>query len=242
MGKTGRIFSSAIAVAAVALWVGSAGAYESYHDPTLEGEADEGYCSSCHPGFLGGRSDTTHALHTGNPDPVTGNCSLCHTGSGRDNPLIMWSAGDLLGCTGCHGRDYGETIQANYRGFPTQGKAKASGYGLRAHHAGAGVTVCADCHTDTVTPVAENVNPPYYARGDVRLGGAPVDSCSNEDSGNDADSTGLDNDGDDAYDGADKTSPGNVCEDCACNVGQSCLLCLSGGTCQETATCGCVVP
>ena len=37
-------------------------AYESYHDPSLD---DAGYCSTCHPGFKAGPSDSLHALHTG---------------------------------------------------------------------------------------------------------------------------------------------------------------------------------
>ncbi|NDV62601.1 hypothetical protein G0Q06_09075 [Puniceicoccales bacterium CK1056] len=180
-------------------------AYESYHDPAQD---DLGYCSTCHPGFTGGRSDTLHDLHTGNPDNVTGSCSFCHTGDGRDNPLIMWSEGDELGCMGCHGRDYGETVQSNYNELPTNGKAKNSGYGLRKHHAVNGVSLCAGCHPDTIEPYPENVIDPglgntvhYYLRtGDVSLGGSPVDPSVNEDSANDADSKGLDNDGDNLYD------------------------------------------
>ena len=75
-------------------------AFESYHDPLQD---DQGYCSFCHTGFTGGRSDTLHSLHTEGSDPVTTNCDLCHTGSGRDNPLTMWSKDDHLGCAGCHG-------------------------------------------------------------------------------------------------------------------------------------------
>ncbi len=202
--RTG-VLSLVIALIALLSWAPEASAYESYHDPNLD---DQGYCSACHPGFTGGRSDVTHALHTGGTDPVTTTCDLCHTGSGRDNPLTMWSTGNNLGCVGCHGRDYGETIQANYRTFTIAGLPKSSGYGLRRHHANAGIGVCADCHAD-VTPLPENVSPEYYARTDVSLGGAPVDPCSNEDTANDADALGLDNDGDLLYEGADP--------DCAAN-------------------------
>lgn len=189
---------------------GSLPGYESYHDPEQD---DDGYCARCHPGFGGGRSDALHALHTGGSDPVTTNCGLCHTGSGRGNPLIMWSTGDNddgLGCTGCHGRDYGETIASDYRGFTITGLQKNSGRGLRRHHRVSGITVCLDCHDDTITPYPENVINPglgntvhYYFRDDVNLGGAAVDPCANEDSGNDTDSKGLDNDGDDLYDAND---------------------------------------
>lgn len=178
-------------------------AYESYHDPL---QNDKGYCSTCHPGFAGGRSDALHALHTGGSDPVTGECSLCHTGSGRDNPLTMWSIGDGsgngLGCAGCHGRMYGEAIRDNYRGFPTFGRSKSSGYGLRRHHFNSGVTVCLVCHAPEPPGGAilpESEGPPYYARSDVSLGGRPVDACTNEDTANDQDAAGLDNDGDGLY-------------------------------------------
>jgi hypothetical protein len=173
---------------------------------------------------------------------VTGNCNLCHTGSGRDNPLTMWSTGDGLGCAGCHGKDYGETTEQNYRGFSTQGKQKNSAWGLRRHHAQNGITVCADCHSDGATspPTADDGTPwpedmivddpgngtgptHYYDRADVNFGGSSVDPCTNEDSGNDADSQGLDNDGDDLYDAADPDcSAGPVCGDGALDAGEDC--------------------
>ncbi|HSH09196.1 MAG TPA: hypothetical protein VK995_02330 [Oceanipulchritudo sp.] len=195
-------------------------AYESYHDPN---QNDLGYCSTCHPGFAGGRSDTLHALHTGGSDPVTTNCNLCHTGSSRDNPLTLWSTGDSdngLGCMGCHGRDYGQSVSTDYRGFPTNGLAKNSGVGLRLHHKNNGIAQCAGCHTADPNPYPENVINPglgntvhYYFRSDVSLGGQPVDPSLNEDKANDADGEGLDNDGDNAYDGLDSDTvmtPGSV--------------------------------
>lgn len=186
-----------ISVILLSFWSAGPKAYESYHDPNLN---DDGYCASCHPGFGGGRSDSLHSLHTGNPDAVTGTCDLCHTGSGRDNPLTMWSNGDLLGCAGCHGRDYGETTQANYRGLPSSGKAKASGYGLRKHHLNNGITLCLNCHATSVEPYPESIMPPNYARADVDVTG-PCNA--DEDTANDADSLGLDNDGDNFYEMAD---------------------------------------
>jgi hypothetical protein len=181
-------------------------AFESYHDPN---QNDQGYCSDCHPGFKAGRNDTLHALHTGGGDPITTNCDLCHTGSGRDNPLTLWSAADGdtgLGCAGCHGRDYGETVENDHRGFSTQGRPKNSGWGLRRHHASVGITTCANCHDDG-EPLPENVMNPglgntthYFFRSDVSLGGSPMDTCVNEDTANDADGIGLDNDGDGLYD------------------------------------------
>lgn len=202
-----------IAIAAL-VPVFQATAWESYHDPN---QADAGYCASCHNGFAGGQNDTLHFLHTGD-NGMTADCSLCHTGSGRDNPLLMWSQGNNLGCMGCHGQDYGETIKADYRGFAITGLHKNSGYGLRRHHARSGITVCATCHTNdvNVAPYPENVIDPglgftvhYYSRtASVGLGGLPINPCNNEDSVDDVDTRGLDNDGDGVYDSADPDCTG----------------------------------
>lgn len=183
----------------------------------LHGYATWSSCSSCHGDFR--TSGGLHDLHTKNPDPVTTNCDLCHSGSGRSNPIIMYSDGDSndgLGCMGCHGRDYGETIDSDYNSLSTTGKSKNSGVGLRMHHAVSGETVCGFCHSSDPTPYPENVIDPglgntthYYLRNDVSLGGKPVDPSSNEDSANDTDSLGQDNDGDDAYDMADTDSVSN---------------------------------
>jgi PKD repeat protein len=202
--------------AVLAGWANAALAYESYHDPAQD---DTGYCADCHPGFTSGFSDVTHALHTGGDDPVTTNCNLCHDGIGRNNPLTMWSVGDAddgLGCAGCHGRDYGETIGADHRGLPIAGLPKSSGFGLRKHHLNSGINVCLGCHADVLQAdiEPEDVGPLYYARADVSLGGSPVDSCTNEDSANTEplgnDSVGLDNDGDHLYDATDPDCAGNV--------------------------------
>ncbi len=179
--------------------------YESYHDPDLN---DTGYCVTCHDGFTRGKSDPLHVLHVAGDDPVTTNCNLCHTGSGKDNPLIMWSTGDNgdgKGCTGCHGRDYGETVEADHRGFSITGKVKASGYGLRKNHTTRGIIVCLNCHTDRAQAdiLTEDVQPPYYSRADVSLSSMPANTCTNEDTANDADIVGLDNDGDLLWDIAD---------------------------------------
>lgn len=133
--------------------------------------------------------------------------------------MTMWSAGDNddgLGCMGCHGRDYGETISSNYQGLSIVGKAKNSGVGLRQHHAISGINVCAGCHGGDPTPYPENVIDPglgntthYYFRGDVGLGGQPVDPSNNEISANTysrQSGPGLDNDGDDLYNMADPDS------------------------------------
>lgn len=167
-----------------------ADATESYHDPRAN---DVGYCSGCHEGFAGGRNDSLHGLHTDGDSAlgvITRNCNLCHTGSGKDNPMTMWSIGDAddgLGCAGCHGRDYGETIQQNYRGFSIAGLPKATAYGLRDRHVASAVSGCARCHTAApLGTLPENVAPPYYGRSDVNV----TDPCADL----------LDNDGDTLYD------------------------------------------
>jgi len=198
---------SLLLVASLVVTGGSVVGYESYHSPEVQ---DEGYCADCHDGFLG--RGPLHDLHVANPDGITSTCDLCHTGSGRDNPLTMWSAGDSgdgLGCTGCHGRDYGDVVLADYRGFTIKDRKKQSGYGLRLHHKNSGVTECSLCHfnENEKVPHPENVINPglgntvhYYFRDDVSLGGGAVDPGSNEDSANDTNGLGLDNDGDGLYD------------------------------------------
>ena len=108
---------------------------------------------------------------------------------------------------GCHGHDYGETITADY-GQGLMGTAKASGYGLRLQHFNKGEMICQTCHglpSAGPTPVAENIDPPYYARTDVNI----TDACNTDGSEdgspepNGDDSVGLDNDGDLLIDGAD---------------------------------------
>ena len=81
--KRGWSWANALAllvmIAALAGWTTAASAFESYHDPNTN---DTGYCTTCHPGFAGGRSDTLHALHTGGTSAlgtITSNCDLCHT-------------------------------------------------------------------------------------------------------------------------------------------------------------------
>lgn len=180
------------------LFVQDVDAYDRYYN------GPNGNCAYCHGDYY----NSLHAFHISGSDPITNKCNLCHTGSGYGNPLIMWSAiggGTGKGCTGCHGRDYGETISGNYGGFPTAGKPKASGYGLRKLHLNIGYTECLACHADVpqefIKP--EYVNPPYYSRSDVGVGGEPMYACDNEDTANDGNSRGLDNDGDLDYDADD---------------------------------------
>ena len=151
-------------------------------------------CVECHNEFQGGNG----ALHQQHRDlfAVT-TCNLCHPSGGGSTPVrTYWSGpGGGFGCAGCHGRDYGQTS-------PNSGQPKATAYGLRQVHANHGVTVCATCHVpgalgspDPFPPVLpENVPPPYYAPAFSNL----TNPCSSyqEDLPFDADSVGLDNDGD----------------------------------------------
>ena len=177
----------------------------AFSSPTYNGTPAEDFCVSCHPSFV--NRDTLHDNHVGSQN-FTGNCNNCHRSPG-DNPFLMYSEGDFgngLGCAGCHGRDYGETIQANH-GEGLLGKPKASGYGLRLQHLNKGVMQCITCHTtdDQVQVQPESTSPPYYARADVNI----TDSCNTdgtEDTSpepNGEDTVGLDNDGDLLIDGAD---------------------------------------
>ena len=94
------------------------------------------------------------------------------------------------GCTGCHGRDYG-------------GVLGDSGVGLRAHHAANGVTECAICHANDPMPVGEDILPTYYGTFDTNV----FSSCNDEPFFSEdwtiGDGLGLDNDGDNLYDGDD---------------------------------------
>jgi len=217
-------FAYSCAVLAWIVFAPVAIAFPNYHDPAFSGF---GFCASCHPRFPG-RAET-HDLHV---TPFTTQCNLCHTGDTRNNPFTLWSVGTGDGssnfaCAGCHGRDYGETIQLangwsngtstwNLNGLP-----KSSGYGLRKQHLIKGVTDCIACHADVPRSVIlpENVPPPYYARsdtnvanpclGDLVLGGedsspeySPVVGSPGSDVP-DEDSVGLDNDGDGRIDQAD---------------------------------------
>ncbi len=177
---------------AFAIQVPYVGAFESYNDPDRH---SDGYCSSlsCHPGFTEGPDDVTHFIHTGGDYPVTDNCALCHTDSDDDNPMTSWSSynkNNGYGCSGCHGRDYGERIGRDFCDYPIDDKPKASAWGLRKVHERKGISSCFNCHGE-MDPLPENVSPPYYVDSDA--GVILMDPCSD----------GLDNDGDGLYDSID---------------------------------------
>jgi hypothetical protein len=184
----------AIAVLVTVAGATTAQAYDMYDDPT---NLIDDNCATCHPEFQGPGS--LHSSHLINLDikatpEISNRCNVCHTNGGGTKPVYTMGsnlAGTVgYGCAGCHGRDYGETAAT----APYAGDAKASGYGLRAAHANAGVTVCADCHAPWGgAPLDESVKPPYYPLKVSELWD-PCDSVT-EDLPFDADSTGLDNDG-----------------------------------------------
>jgi hypothetical protein len=99
---------------------------------------------------------------------------------------------DPISCVGCHGRI----------------EDQASGAGLRQHHWNSGITICSGCHADAnpaeYTPVGEDVLPPYYFTPDINHPDKPTKPCNPRGEENYAGiSEGLDNDGDDLYDGND---------------------------------------
>lgn len=166
----------------------AAHAYPNYDDGAGNG------CVECHTAFQGGNPAKLHAQHI-TKFGIT-QCNLCHPSGGGSSPVkTYWSGpGGGLGCAGCHGNDYGET--SSLSGLP-----KATGYGLRQAHFNAGVTVCSSCHIPgelgSPSPfpaiLPENVAPPYFGQATNGLRN-PCDRAE-EESTMDADTTGLDNDG-----------------------------------------------
>jgi hypothetical protein len=189
-GILARRAGGMLVVLGVVLWAPSVHAYPMYDDGAGNG------CVSCHNGFQGG-TGTLHARHRIEFGVAT--CNLCHPSGGGTTPVrTYWSGpGGGYGCAGCHGQDYGETS-------PNSGQPKATAYGLRLYHVAQGVTACGaagGCHlpgqlghpNPFPTPYTEDVAPPYYSPIYSNL----TDPCSSvqEDLTVDADSLGLDNDG-----------------------------------------------
>lgn len=189
-----------LAAAAVAIGAGGAWAYPSYDDPATPGVDD--WCSGCHNDFKSvGSLHQSHLLNlqiTGSPGVIDTNCNVCHSSGGGSTPVMTFGSnlvqGNGLGCAGCHGQDYGETVLSATAPYNYQGLPKASGYGLRLVHASAGVTECATCHApNPFTPLTEQDAPPYYTMGVSKLGNPCLST--QEDLSYDPDAKGLDNDG-----------------------------------------------
>jgi hypothetical protein len=181
---------SALALLGVTLWAPTAQAYQWYDNGSGSG------CVECHTSFRGGNG-ALHLQHRTQFGVTT--CNLCHPSGGGSTPVLTYSSGSGggFGCAGCHGQDYGETS-------PNSGQPKATAYGLRRFHVNQGITSCgtSGCHKPGAlghsnpfpTLFAENVAPPYYDPAYSNL----TDPCASlqEDLPFDADSVGLDNDGD----------------------------------------------
>ncbi|MFQ5490713.1 MAG: putative metal-binding motif-containing protein [Phycisphaerae bacterium] len=188
----------AVVATAIVLGVGSmAMAYPRYNDG----------CQNCHGAFTSGTSpkgtvfpnNSKHDMHRSS-NYMNTDCDLCHTSGDNRNPFLASSNGTSnnpgVGCTGCHGRDYG-------------GSVGSSAVGLRAHHAAVGITFCGGCHPNEPTPLAEWVKPIYYGTADTRADEPCNDTGLEDWSGADGlgDGFGSDNDGDMLYDGNDPDCP-----------------------------------
>jgi hypothetical protein len=185
------------ALLCIALWAATARSYPYYDDGAGKG------CVSCHNGFQGGNGPL-HYQHRTQLGVTT--CNLCHPDGGGSTPVRTYTSGPGggFGCVGCHGQDYGETS-------PNSGEPKATGYGLRRVHVSKGVTTCgtSGCHRPGSQghpdpfpePLGEDVAPPYYDP----IFSSLMNSCASndEDMPLDADSVGLDNDGDGLVDAID---------------------------------------
>jgi hypothetical protein len=158
-------------------------------------------CQTCHGKFTDGTStkgsvfltNNKHEMHRASNEMNT-HCDLCHTSGDQRNPFIGSSDGTAnnpgVGCTGCHGRYYSVL-------------SKSSGVGLRAHHAANGQMLCRACHPGDPAPLPESVPPVYYGTVDTNAD----DPCNSgplfKESWTLNDTLGLDNDGDNLYDGND---------------------------------------
>lgn len=195
MRTTSLATASGLVLLVMALWIPSASAFPIYDD--LSTTTDD--CHSCHDGFKGGGSNSLHANHVINFG--ISQCNLCHPSGGGSKPVRTYTSGTGggLGCAGCHGQDFGETS-------PLSGQPKATAYGLRQFHEIqqniASCGVAGGCHVPGALghsdpfppPLGEAVAPPYYSLNNNNLNN-PCDSAQ-EDLPFDADTVGLDNDGD----------------------------------------------
>ncbi|GAB4258244.1 MAG: hypothetical protein Kow0092_05730 [Deferrisomatales bacterium] len=182
--EKGRVWLIVLGVLAVA--AGSAyraDAFNRYNDG----------CQMCHGKFTDGTSPKglvfpsgdKHKMHRDAAFMAT-DCNLCHTSGDGRNPFLGSSDGTPdnpgMGCTGCHEK-----------------------YGLRAHHAVNGVTMCAGCHPGDPPPPPEGTLPVYYGTPDT-LADSPCNPLAQPNVNENwtvGDFQGLDNDGDNLYDTAD---------------------------------------
>jgi hypothetical protein len=195
-----RAAMAVMVVAGLGAMIPRAGAYSQYGT-----SSGAGNCATCHGDFRastytslkGAAGGTwTSGLHdTHRNTMLSGDCTACHS-SGPRFPVLTGSSASAApfnsSCLGCHGR--------------VEGAAGLTGRGLRAHHEKHGVT-CFICHGETVSSpvVAESVKPPLYIV-DANHPNLPQDPCNPSPGFPESfagTTLGLDNDGNDLYDGAD---------------------------------------
>ena len=206
-----RLIGIAVVTAlATAGWQGAALAFEEW---STGGTGSN--CTECHGDFRSSAYvSNTDGMNWGNlhnlhrQDMLDGDCDTCHGNDTFPVLLAVSLGGDGLSpisCMGCHGRSEDDTA-ANPE--VSTGGRSGFGAGLRQQHFRAGVTSCDECHLDAdpaaYTVVGENVLPDYYANPGNGHPNLPTNSCNDDGSENFAGAPeGLDNDGDDLYDGSD---------------------------------------
>jgi hypothetical protein len=128
-----------------------------------------------------------------------GSCTNCHMNFGgpgaatHDLHADVASGGFVLGCTYCH-TSVGDTPSTGSSGQDPQNGCSGCHVlgGVNRHHATTGASSCG-CHSG-VAPISESDTPPYYGTAAT----SKQFSCFD----------GLDNDGDNDYDGNDQDCVG----------------------------------
>ncbi|MGD0947538.1 MAG: hypothetical protein ABSA52_08915 [Candidatus Binatia bacterium] len=196
--------ASFVAVLVLVIWAVRSEAYQTYSK-----NRDATNCQACHgdfraPDYISLHNETPWNidLMSGHYDMVSSECFACHQLTGFFPVSTDTSAGagglSPMGCVGCHGREQ----DAGHDNV-----SAGRGAGLRQHHFRAGVTLCADCHTDAnpanYLPVGENIPPFNYFTPDAAHPNKPTDPCNANGSESKFGPVGLDNDGNGLYDLAD---------------------------------------
>lgn len=188
-----------ITIAILTFAASEVGAYETYDGcETCHGDFREGSYMSLADGTDWGNN--LHNIHAGGI--LSNDCNTCHTEPGGSVFIGSSIGGNGLSpisCVGCHGRE---------EDMGNDSVSAGRGAGLRQHHTNAGSTACQSCHSDAnpsnYTPVGEDVLPEYFANPGINHSNMPTDSCNPTGEEDFAGATtGLDNDGDGAYDTMD---------------------------------------